>query len=78
MHGNFALVSCNGFLMTTNQMFSVVQVPEHAWHMTPVHLLATAGLRLLSQQDAADILVECAAVLASSQFLFQVVYHVNP
>ncbi len=48
------------------------QVPEHAWHVTPVHLLATAGLRLLSEQDASDILVECAAVLASSHFAFQV------
>jgi hypothetical protein len=38
-----------------------------------VHLLATAGLRLLSDKDAADILMECAAVLASSQFLFQVI-----
>ena len=27
------------------------QVPEHEWHVTPVHLLATAGLRLIEEDQ---------------------------
>lgn len=47
--------------------YAYEQVPEHLWQVTPVHLLATAGLRLLSAEDAAAILHECTSFLASSK-----------
>lgn len=48
-------------------MYHLPQVPEHLHAVTPVHLLATAGLRLLSAEDAQDILAACTSVLASSR-----------
>ncbi|GFH11940.1 uncharacterized protein HaLaN_07534 [Haematococcus lacustris] len=43
------------------------QVPRQAWATTPIHLLATAGLRLLSSKDAADILDSCSQEAAYHQ-----------
>ncbi|KAJ9508713.1 hypothetical protein QJQ45_028007, partial [Haematococcus lacustris] len=51
--------------------FAYQHVPRQAWATTPIHLLATAGLRLLSSKDAADILDSCSQVLAASPFLFK-------
>ncbi|KAJ9510615.1 hypothetical protein QJQ45_027504 [Haematococcus lacustris] len=51
--------------------FAYQHVPRQAWATTPIHLLATAGLRLLSSKDAEDILDSCSQVLAASPFLFK-------
>jgi len=50
--------------------FAYDHVPEHLWHVTPVHLLATAGLRLLSKAQRSSILQTCRQLLASSKFIF--------
>lgn len=41
------------------------------WHRTPVHVMATAGLRLLPRNQSAAILDNCRAVLAASGFAFK-------
>jgi len=46
-------------------------VPERMWASTPVHLLTTAGLRMLSPEDAQAILQQCSQMLANSGFLFR-------
>jgi Golgi nucleoside diphosphatase len=47
------------------------QVPARLHASTPVHLMATAGLRLLPAEDAAGILDACSKVMAASGFLFK-------
>ena len=41
------------------------------WPVTPVRLLATAGLRLVTDLQREAILDQCRALLASSRFLFR-------
>ena len=47
------------------------QVPEHLWQVTPVRLLATAGLRLVEAGRREAILDACRSLLASSRFVFR-------
>ncbi len=47
------------------------QVPEHLWQATPVRLLATAGLRLVTDEQRDSILDACRSLLASSRFAFR-------
>ncbi|GLC38951.1 hypothetical protein PLESTB_000464900 [Pleodorina starrii] len=51
--------------------FAYEHVPVELWPLTPVRLLATAGLRLLSGEEQAAILTACQQLLAASRFLFQ-------
>lgn len=51
--------------------FAYRAVPEALHARTPVHLLATAGLRLLPPEAATAILDACSAELASSRLLFR-------
>mmetsp|Transcript_10137 Transcript_10137/g.26338 ORF Transcript_10137/g.26338 Transcript_10137/m.26338 type:complete len:587 (+) Transcript_10137:182-1942(+) len=51
--------------------FAYQQVPESQWSHTPVHLMTTAGLRLLPPADADAILQACTQLLASSRFVFR-------
>ncbi|EFJ51965.1 hypothetical protein VOLCADRAFT_120373 [Volvox carteri f. nagariensis] len=51
--------------------FAYEQVPMELWHQTPVRLLATAGLRLLDQQEQEAILGSCQQLLAASRFRFE-------
>ncbi|KAG2448294.1 hypothetical protein HYH02_006878 [Chlamydomonas schloesseri] len=51
--------------------FAYEHVPSDVWPVTPVRLLATAGLRLLTDRQQADILVACASRLAASHFAFE-------
>ena len=46
-------------------------VPEHMRARTPIHLQATAGLRSVTEQQAADILRVVRATLRSSEFQFE-------
>ncbi|KXZ56727.1 hypothetical protein GPECTOR_1g655 [Gonium pectorale] len=50
--------------------FAYEHVPKEQWPYTPVRLLATAGLRLLSEEQQADILAACRELLAGSHFVF--------
>ncbi|MEW5317299.1 MAG: hypothetical protein WDW38_008610 [Sanguina aurantia] len=45
-----------------------LQIPQRLWGATPVRLLATAGLRLLTEQQSSAILASCSAALAASSF----------
>ena len=47
------------------------QVPEKVWSYTPVHLMATAGLRALDKNKSGAILASCQATLSDSEFLFE-------
>lgn len=51
--------------------FAYDHVPESQWRSTPVRLLATAGLRLVSEMDRNSILDSCRSSLASSHFAFR-------
>jgi hypothetical protein len=51
--------------------FAAARVPSAAASLTPVVLLATAGLRLLPSATAEDILAACRPRLAASRFLFR-------
>eukprot|EP00798_Chlamydomonas_sp_ICE-L_P014093 gene14093-20046_t len=51
--------------------FAYSKVPEPMWHTTPVHLLATAGLRMLREEQVDAILQRCSSLLASSHFQFR-------
>lgn len=44
------------------------QVPSHVQSDTPVYMLATAGLRLLSHQQAQDLLRTCSAAIMATPF----------
>ena len=46
------------------------EVPEQQRGVTPIHLQATAGLRSVTEQQAADILRVVRATLRASEFLF--------
>ena len=48
-----------------------MQIPQHLLHITPVRLLATAGLRLVTDTQCEAILSTCRSLLASSQFFFR-------
>jgi hypothetical protein len=48
-----------------------LQVPQSQWERTPLHLMATAGLRMLPDEQAARILEEARRTLAASGFLFR-------
>ncbi|KAG2496782.1 hypothetical protein HYH03_005190 [Edaphochlamys debaryana] len=50
--------------------FALEQVPAAQHSLTPIRLLATAGLRLLPAEEAAAVLAAAARVLAASGFLF--------
>ncbi|GIL42985.1 hypothetical protein Vafri_787 [Volvox africanus] len=51
--------------------FAYEHVPPDLWHRTPVRLLATAGLRLLSLNEQQAILGACQHLLVASHFRFQ-------
>ncbi|GLI69002.1 hypothetical protein VaNZ11_013540 [Volvox africanus] len=51
--------------------FAYEHVPPELWHRTPVRLLATAGLRLLSLDEQKAILAACQQLLVASHFRFQ-------
>ncbi|GFR41027.1 hypothetical protein Agub_g1459, partial [Astrephomene gubernaculifera] len=51
--------------------FAYEHVPPQRWSVTPVRLLATAGLRLLSEQQQVDILAACRELLAASRLCFK-------
>jgi Golgi nucleoside diphosphatase len=51
-------------------MGNAVQVPEASRSATPIHLLATAGLRLLPKQQSEEVLNTVREVLGKSGFLF--------
>ncbi|KAG2442525.1 hypothetical protein HXX76_002611 [Chlamydomonas incerta] len=51
--------------------FAYEHVPPDVWSVTPVRLLATAGLRLLTDGQQAAILATCASRLAASRFAFE-------
>ncbi|KAG1664187.1 hypothetical protein FOA52_011365 [Chlamydomonas sp. UWO 241] len=46
------------------------KVPQHLWGVTPVRLLATAGLRLVSDHTRESLLASVRSTLASSRFAF--------
>jgi apyrase len=46
------------------------QVPKASRASTPIHLLATAGLRMLPQEQSQEVLGSVAAVLSRSGFRF--------
>ena len=50
---------------------AAAQVPADVWPVTPVRLLATAGLRLLTDQQQSAILAACSSRLAASRFAFE-------
>ncbi len=41
-------------------------MPQQLWDVTPIYLLATAGLRLLTASDARGILDACSRALAAT------------
>jgi hypothetical protein len=47
------------------------QVPEHLWGFTPVHMMATAGMRMLPQNQSEAVLASCRVQLAISGFQFE-------
>ena len=49
----------------------LIQVPEKAWPSTPLHLMATAGLRALDSNASAAIIASCRESLSQSGFLFR-------
>ena len=51
--------------------FAKETVPKAQWARTPVHLLATAGLRMLPQDKAAAVLEAARGALQGSGFLFR-------
>ncbi len=51
--------------------FAYAQIPEHHQHSTPVRLLATAGLRLVTEAQRDAVLGACRSLLASSHFAFR-------
>ncbi|GIL99459.1 hypothetical protein Vretimale_4620 [Volvox reticuliferus] len=51
--------------------FAYDHVPPDLWHRTPVRLLATAGLRLLSSDEQQAILAACHKLLVASHFRFK-------
>ncbi|PNG99613.1 Golgi apyrase, partial [Tetrabaena socialis] len=51
--------------------FAAQHVPAQHWAVTPVRLLATAGLRLLSDAQQEALLEACRGTLAASAFLFE-------
>ncbi|KAG2499851.1 hypothetical protein HYH03_002142 [Edaphochlamys debaryana] len=51
--------------------FAYEHVPEQQWELTPVRLLATAGLRLLTDEQQDAILDACRAALEASEFVFE-------
>ncbi|GBF90831.1 apyrase-like [Raphidocelis subcapitata] len=51
--------------------FAKEQVPAELWARTPLHLMATAGLRMLPEEAAEHVLQHTRQALAGSGFLFQ-------
>lgn len=47
------------------------QIPRSRWNRTPVFLLATAGLRMIPQAQAEQVLAACADELAASGLMFR-------
>jgi Golgi nucleoside diphosphatase len=52
-------------------MLCPTQVPAASRPVTPIHLLATAGLRLLPKQQSEEVLDTVRGVLGKSGFLFK-------
>eukprot|EP00877_Chromochloris_zofingiensis_P007335 jgi/Chrzof1/2855/Cz12g01110.t1 len=50
--------------------FAKQTVPANQWSHTPIQLLATAGLRMLSNDTAQKLLGECRKLLSESGFQF--------
>jgi apyrase len=51
--------------------FAKENIPEAHWASTPIHLKATAGLRSIPLDAAAEILVECRKVIRKYPFHFK-------